>query len=110
MNSAELNKRIADLCDNEAYVVRGLEGTGKCIPYIGWYWRTVDFDRETDSLGDCGDFVGFMERNKWGYSYVAVDKARWAQLKSLLEAVVLEPSSASLQAVFDFMQGLRIAA
>lgn len=40
---------------------------GKRIPYIGWFWRLVDFDRRIVPIGDCGEFVGFMENNKWDY-------------------------------------------
>lgn len=43
-------------------------GHGKRVPYIGWFWRNVDFANEYYTIGDCGDFIGFMENNKWGYT------------------------------------------
>lgn len=43
------------------------EGHGKRLPYIGWYWRSVDFARKRITVGDCGDFIGFMENNKWDH-------------------------------------------
>jgi len=43
-------------------------GHGKRIPYIGWFWRSVDFANEYYTIGDCGEFIGFMENNKWGYA------------------------------------------
>ena len=107
MTSQELNAKLAELCDNESYTVQGLEGTDKCIPYIGWFWRVVDFDAETCRLGDCGQFVGFMQKNKWGYDGFVIEGGRWAQLKSLLETAATGPSNETLQAVFDYMQGLR---
>jgi len=42
-------------------------GHGKRLPYIGWYWRSVDFAGKRISVGDCGEFIGFMENNKWDY-------------------------------------------
>lgn len=42
-------------------------GHGKRVPYIGWFWRDVDFAREYYVIGNCGQFIGFMENNKWGY-------------------------------------------
>jgi hypothetical protein len=44
-------------------------GHGKRVPYIGWYWRNVDFATgKYIPIGDCGEFIGFMENNKWGYA------------------------------------------
>lgn len=42
-------------------------GHGKRVPYVGWYWRSVDFASSDYRIGDCGSFVGFMENNKWDY-------------------------------------------
>jgi hypothetical protein len=42
-------------------------GHGKRVPYIGWFWRSVDFANGVYYIGNCGEFVGFMENNKWGY-------------------------------------------
>lgn len=42
-------------------------GHGKRLPYIGWFWRSVDFANRRIPIGDCGDFIGFMENNKWGH-------------------------------------------
>src|SRR6476659_904452 len=47
---------------------RDPHGMGKRIPYIGWFWRSVDFANEYYIIGDCKDFIGFMENNKWGYA------------------------------------------
>lgn len=43
------------------------EKGGKRIPYIGWFWRDTDFVGKQISIGNCGDFIGVMENNKWGY-------------------------------------------
>lgn len=46
---------------------KNLRCQGKRVPYIGWFWRAVDFANKRIPIGDCGEFVGFMENNKWGY-------------------------------------------
>lgn len=40
---------------------------GRAIPYIGWFWRDCDFIGKQISIGDCGDYIGIMENNKWSY-------------------------------------------
>lgn len=39
----------------------------KRIPYIGWFWRHLEFHAGTLPIGDCGGFIGFMANNKWEY-------------------------------------------
>lgn len=64
--NGELNRlvaRYADYDDDES----GDHGDGKRVPYIGWYWRNVDFVGGDFHVGHCGSFIGFMENNKWDY-------------------------------------------
>lgn len=119
MNSEELNRRISEICDeSEIYGFQAFGG--KTIPYIGWYWRTVDFDR-TDGYAfgvmpphagsafesACTEpHVGFMENNKWDYDYVHANAEQWAEIKRLLIAAVTEPSVATLKAANDAIQAL----
>lgn len=42
-------------------------GHGKRLPYIGWFWRHLNFSEGSLPLGDCGSFIGFMPNNKWDY-------------------------------------------
>ncbi len=105
MTSDELNRAIAELCNDEQYKVRGLEDTGKCIPYIGWYWRYVDFDDYPYMFGIIpGEFKGFMENNKWGYDYAIPTEEQSRHIRALLEKAVQNPSNETLQAVFDAIQ------
>ena len=105
--SDALNVAIAALCDQEGtYRVRGLEGTGKVIPYIGWYWREVDFTQPTFPVGDCGQFAGFMESNKWNYSYRDASPERCAAIVAALKQAVAAPNDERLQLVFDLIQAL----
>jgi hypothetical protein len=103
MNSNELNIMIDKLGDKETFDIVGLEGTGKCIPYIGWYWRTVNFDSPIH-LGHCGKFVGFMENNKWGYQEKECTKKDSKQIIILLEKAVKTPTNETLQKAFDYIQ------
>lgn len=54
-----LNDFVARYADNDE---------GKFIPYIGWYWRDVSFVEGYITIGNCGEFIGFIENNKWGYA------------------------------------------
>lgn len=60
----------ADYADGENPVDETIENGkdhGKRVPYVGWYWRHTDFSRRKISIGNCGEFIGIMENNKWGY-------------------------------------------
>ena len=128
MKSEELNAAIREICDDESFDAE-IADTGKNIPYIGWFWRTVDFDSETYDFGiiprgtpswtmssgsddethgprTTAVMVGFMENNKWGYPYVHADKDEWANIKELLETAVTERTKESLVAVNTAIQAL----
>lgn len=45
-----------------------LHNCGKRLPYIGWYWRDVDFAEKTIPIGICREeFTGIIVNNKWDY-------------------------------------------
>lgn len=58
---ADYSQREADSRETDR------RGHGKRLPYVGWYWRSVDFARKRVTVADCSDFIGFCENNKWGY-------------------------------------------
>lgn len=41
---------------------------GKRLPYIGWYWRHLNFSSGSLPIGNCGSFIGFIANNKWNYN------------------------------------------
>ena len=43
------------------------KGLGKRIPYLGWYWRNLDFANKDITIGKIGSFIGFMATNKWDH-------------------------------------------
>lgn len=64
------NDWLADLADFEAKDAEFDDTTtGKRIPYIGWFWRDVDFAEKRIPIGKSeSGYVAIMESNKWGYS------------------------------------------
>ncbi len=106
MKSQEMNDRIRDICDKNPDEFEAFGG--KSIPYIGWCWRNVDFDRE----GGCSFgvapgpplFVGFMESNKWNYEYVHASESEFAEIKRLLVIAIETPNRETLGAVNDAVQ------
>ena len=103
MTSQELNDAIRKLEHERDY----LEGPGgKVVPYIGWFWRTVDFDKPAYSFGIIpGEFVGFMENNKWDYEYTRqTTPEEWAEIKGLLEELVANPCREAANAVWNAVQ------
>jgi hypothetical protein len=118
VDSEMLNAKIAEICDDGVKLrVKGLESAGKCIAYIGWYWRIVDFNDQI-ILGYCPDtdgflesgpgFVGFMENNKWGYDQWAITEEQADELKARLVAMFAAGvTQEALQGIFDYMQTLR---
>ena len=116
MDSNELNEQIAAICDDDTdYEAFG----GKAIPYIGWWWREINFDRESCIFGVIpGDeedlsgevsgkpLVGFMSRNKWGYDYIHCNGEDWIEIKRLLGAAVVNICRETLRAVDDKIQSL----
>lgn len=66
--NGKLNRLIGQYADYGEDEEGRLE-RDKRVPYIGWYWRSVDFasDEPYIPIGHCGEFIGFMENNKWDY-------------------------------------------
>lgn len=105
---------VADYRQNES----DPEGHGKRLPYIGWYWRAVDFARKDITVGDCGDFIGFMENNKWDHPERSLTEPEADHVIGLLWRARTEGSKggnladlyaardAVLAELWDWMQGL----
>ena len=116
MNSDELNRRIKvfDGIDDVPYDAFG----GKPVPYIGWFWREVNFDRVSPggayefgaipvrAEGNDVPLVGFMENNKWGYDYVWADEEQWTEIKRLLVGAVEDPTPKNFERANVAIQSL----
>lgn len=115
MTSDEINAAISTLENADPKVYESPLGE-KIVPYIGWFWRTINFDGDCYHLGilpvikgfdgNNAERVGFMANNKWDYNYVKETKADRATIRKLLVAACSEPSSARFKAVDDFLQSL----
>lgn len=85
-------------------------GEEKPIPYLGFFWRHVDFDAESYDFGvaPIGGklWVAFMENNKWGYPTVEAKGDAWAAIKLAIRVAVTEPSHQNLGVVKDLLQAL----
>lgn len=106
MTSDELNAAIRDLEDQDVPFFESFGG--KCVPYIGWHWRDVDFDRDECRFGviPAEMLVGFMENNMWGYPYIRVDGQEWQDIKTLLWYAVETEDLAAFEILNTKIQGL----
>jgi hypothetical protein len=114
---------IEDMDEEKPYEAFG----GKAFPYLGWYWRQVDFDQpdyefgvlpvfKDEFLGPKGGTIvleendklrlGFMENNKWDYACHYCGPKAWQEIKRLLEIAVKDPTHDTLKAVDDKIQSL----
>ena len=95
-------------------------GRGKRLPYIGWFWRHVCFSSGRVSVGDCGQFVGFMENNKWDYPERELTPDEFAGLMAIIDAAmrlseqggelsrIVKETNDKLGEVWDYMQTIRV--
>lgn len=100
---------------------QGKHGHGKRLPYIGWYWRHIEFsDLLNIPIGDCGEFVGFIANNKWGYPERVLTEAEARAVMAIIdEAMRLNllggdvskieaDTNAKLDELWDYMQTLEV--
>ncbi|MDE1821220.1 MAG: hypothetical protein KGJ23_07705 [Euryarchaeota archaeon] len=80
---------------------------GKRLPYIGWYWRHVEFSRGTFPIGDSGGFIGFMENNKWSYPERMTTPEEFAKVMAIIDEAVAESQKGGL--VLDVQTRTRAA-
>jgi hypothetical protein len=120
LTSKALNEAIRKVEARADYYGGPMAKGDKAFPYIGWFWRDVDFDKRivlgycnaSDDIGGVNrmePFVGFMETNKWGYDEWYATEDQSARIRELAENAALDPCPARLQAVYDYMQTCRDA-
>lgn len=94
-----LNRFVADYADIKQDA-EDKHGYAKRIPYIGWFWRATDWFTPSISIGDCGDFIGVMENNKWGYPERFLTKDEAAKVLAIVwEAKNLSEKGGSLDQI-----------
>lgn len=121
MTSDELNRALAALDDNTAIAPPALDGTGKALPYYGWFWRNVDWDSPITFAHAGGDWphssprpiddvprwVGFCENNKWGYPMFTATPGQSAEVRRLAERLAADPTALHAADLYNYIQTLR---
>ncbi len=110
MTSDEINKKINEIADEVEKYDFNIADSGKTIPYIGWYWRNVNWNRTTYTIGRIpGTFNGFMENNKWDYPTISLNEKEWAEIKRLIIAVCENTNKDTLTALNNYIQNLGVS-
>ena len=81
-------------------------GLGKRAPYIGWFWRNVDFFSGDIPIGDCGEFKGFMQNNKLDHPERRLTDAEVTDVMCIIDAAV--DGSGNLEDLWEYFQSLEI--
>lgn len=68
------------------------KSNGKRVPYIGWFWRDTNFANKLISIGDCGEYIGIMENNKWDYSERLLTSEECDKVIEIIEKAMYENS------------------
>ncbi len=119
MTSDQINNRLQEL-DLEPNLPFELFNTGKAVPYVGWLWRQVDFDafehgyrvgifpdcKEGDEF--CPGFIGFMQNNKWDYSYIEALPDDCKEIRRLMEIALEVNEKKDFVLLNNKIQGLKI--
>lgn len=108
MKSEEINKRI-DEAENK------WPAGEPFIPFIGWYWRHVDFDNGPMTFGRIPfDKIGFMENNKWDYAELDICPSNplFNKIKSMIEESLIKFEESGdfdvFNPVYDEIQELEV--
>jgi hypothetical protein len=116
-----LEAAILDSEYNDFIRARADDGNEKRVPYIGWFWRHIEFSDPTKiPIGDCGSFIGFMANDKWDHPERLLTESEAMHIIGIIdEAMELNQqggsaveinnnTNAKLREVWDYMQTLRI--
>jgi len=101
-----LNEKIRHLCnEHETYPVKGLEGTRHSIPYVGWYWKYIDFPCMI--FAEYKGHIALCAENTDNYKEYIPKKELADKIVSLLEETVQNPCLENFQALFDLIQTVK---
>lgn len=74
---------------------------GKRLPYIGWFWRHLEFSSGALPIGHCGEFIGFMANNKWDYPERSTTPEEFAAIMEVVdEAMRLNSEGGDLREIW----------
>lgn len=95
-------------------------GHGKRLPYIGWYWRHLDFHSGYLPLGNACGTIGFMANNKWGYPERDTTPDEFAAIMEIVDAAmqanqqggnlaeIIEQTNKELDRLWGYLQTLTV--
>lgn len=118
MTSQELNAALAEFdlqTSNTPYEELWakwdeLNLDGLPVPFMGWFWRHVDFDRACEkgySFGvDPRGRVAFMESNKWGFATVKATPQQMQEIRAAIEKAITSKQVEDFLAVHRLLQAL----
>lgn len=115
MTSEEMNAAIREIEKDDSVAFEAFGG--KPVPFIGWFWRTVDFDRlgrQTFGVIPAGTLdgddqndkplVGFMQNNKWDYPEIQPTEQEWADTRAAVEKALTSRAVDDFRAANDLIQ------
>lgn len=95
-------------------------GHGKRLPYIGWFWRHLNFSSGCLPIGDCGEFIGFIPNNKWDHPERLTTKEEFNTIMAFIDRAmaedqkggevskIIENTNKALDDLWDYLQTLDV--
>lgn len=121
LSQKELENIVLDSWYNSYLSVWADDGESKRLPYIGWFWRHIEFSNiESIPIGKCEDFVGFMANNKWDYPERYLTREEAMQVIKLIDEAIaasreggllsdtIEKRDNKLKELWNYMQTLDV--
>lgn len=88
ITDAEYNEYTAPDKKEENVIPAGLDFR-KRLPYIGWYWRHLEFSSGKLPLGNCKNYIGFMANNKWNYHERETTPEEFIVIMALIDTAII---------------------
>lgn len=63
---------------------------GKRVPYMGWFWRHLEFHEGRLPLGFSNGYVAFMANNKWDYHERYTTPEEFTTIMGFIDAAMAE--------------------
>lgn len=74
----------------------------KRIPYMGWFWRHLDFHTGRLPIGFGDGYIGFMANNKWDYHERNTTPEEFNTIMGFIDAAMLaDQQGGALNVIID---------
>jgi hypothetical protein len=112
----QYNEFLSDRSDYNKDQVDKHGGHGKRLPYIGWFWRHLNFSEKELPIGNCGSFIGFIPNNKWDYPQRSTTREEFQKIMDIIDRAIAQEQKAGvasdleaiLDELWDYLQTLSI--